>query len=295
MVTRATTNVPGLLPLAVSQDIWADAQNQSAVMRLARQVALPGGGVAIPVITGDPTAEFVGEGERKPNGDATINRKILRPYKIAITESFSTEFRRDMAALYGALRPRLAGSLAKTFDAAVLFGTGAPTGDFDTLAGAPTASVASGNAYAGLIEAMGSVAAAGGELTGWALSPSGQVQLLSEVDLSGRPLFINNIQSDGGVGSLFGAPVYRTRAVDGAGDPPTVGFAGDWSRAVWGSVEGIQFSESDNPVFNGDGTLKHAGWQDNMFSILAEIEVGFVVQDDEYFVRLTGAEADEES
>lgn len=287
MVTRATTNVPDLLPLGVSQDIWATAQEQSAVMQLARQVSLPGGGVAIPVITGDPTAEFVGESERKPNDDSTVDKKILRPYKLAITESFSTEFRRDMASLYQALQPRLSGAIAKAFDAAVFFGTGAPTGDFDDLTGAPTASIASGVEYDGLLDALTSVVDAGGEVDGFAVSPAGHVRLLGALDGSGRPLFINNLQQDGNVGSLLGMPVARTRAVDAAGAPPTVGFAGEWSSAVWGSVEGIQFSTSDNPIFNGDGTLKHAGWQDNMFSILAEIEVGFVVRDTARFVRLT--------
>ena len=42
------------LPNAVSSEILQKTQESSAVMRLARQIPLPGNGLQIPVITGDP-------------------------------------------------------------------------------------------------------------------------------------------------------------------------------------------------------------------------------------------------
>ena len=53
------------LPTEVSQEILQKTQEQSAVMRLARQIALPGRGLTIPVITGDPEAAWVDETNRK--------------------------------------------------------------------------------------------------------------------------------------------------------------------------------------------------------------------------------------
>ena len=44
------------LPAEVSQEILQKTQGASAVMQLARQIALPGRGVQIPVITSDPSA-----------------------------------------------------------------------------------------------------------------------------------------------------------------------------------------------------------------------------------------------
>ncbi|MCQ2386490.1 MAG: phage major capsid protein, partial [Clostridia bacterium] len=49
------------LPSEVSSEIIAKTLEESAVMRLARRVALPGRGLTIPVITGDPSAAWVAE------------------------------------------------------------------------------------------------------------------------------------------------------------------------------------------------------------------------------------------
>ena len=54
------------LPSDVSKEIIQKAQEQSAVMQLARQIVLPGNGLTIPVITGDPEAEWVTETGVKP-------------------------------------------------------------------------------------------------------------------------------------------------------------------------------------------------------------------------------------
>ena len=51
-INRNTINLPG----EVSSEILQKTQESSAVMSLARQIALPGLGVTIPVITGDPEA-----------------------------------------------------------------------------------------------------------------------------------------------------------------------------------------------------------------------------------------------
>ena len=53
------------LPVDVSNEIIQKTQEQSAIMQLARKVALPGRGLAIPVITADPEAGWVNETEEK--------------------------------------------------------------------------------------------------------------------------------------------------------------------------------------------------------------------------------------
>ena len=68
-----------------------------------------------------------------------------------------------------------------------------------------------------------------------------------------------------------------------------MGFAGDWSSAMYGMVTGISISESDQATLtDSDGTVLNL-WQRNMFAIRAEVEIGFAVRDDARFVRLTGA------
>lgn len=287
-LNRGTTGV--YLPPQVSSEIWQTAQESSAVMQLASAVELPGSGVTIPVITGDPEADWVSETDEKPVDRPTVARKDMTPYKLAVIVPFSNEFRRDLPALYQALASRIPGALAKKFDATV-FGSTAPGSNFDTLGGAASVGI-SGDTYSGLVAADQAVATGGGDLTGWALSPQARGVLLGATDGSGRPLFIDNIRTEGQVASLLGAEVAISKAVyaDNGVDPDRLGFAGDWSSALYGTVEGVQVAISDQATIQ-DGATSLNLWQRNMFAVRAEIEVGFVVRDIAHFVQLTDAAA----
>ena len=132
-VTGVPTNRTSIdLPVDVSREIMQKTQEESAIMQLARQIALPGRGVAINVITGDPEAAWVGETASKPVSDPGLATKIMRAYKLAVIVPFSDEFRRDAAALYDAIVERLPRALAQKFDATVFGNGSAPGSDFDT-------------------------------------------------------------------------------------------------------------------------------------------------------------------
>ena len=73
-------------------------QETSAVMAVSRQISLPGSGVSIPIVTGDSVADWVAESAEKPVSHATVSNKTMTPYKLAVIETFSMEFRRDLPA-----------------------------------------------------------------------------------------------------------------------------------------------------------------------------------------------------
>jgi HK97 family phage major capsid protein len=289
---RATSGVN--LPTAVSGEIWQSFQEQSAVAQLATNIPLPGSGVSVDIITGDPTAAWTAETEEKPVSDPTVASKVLRGYTLAVIEPFSNQFKRDKAQLYSALVGRLPGILAAKLDNTVMFGT-APGSDFDTLTAAPATSINT-SVYTGLLAALSSVAANGGDVDGWALSPSGELKVLGALDAQNRPIFIGNVQNEGQIGSLLGRPVYKTKAAYKAAASATpgpqyietLGFAGDWSQSYWGQVEAIDLSISTDATINKGGTQINL-WQRNMFAVRAEIEIGFRVQNVNQFARLTGA------
>ena len=81
-----------VLPTEVSSEILQKTQEESAIMRLSRRVALPGNGLTIPMITGDPTAEWVDETGTKPVNNPSVGKKVLQAYKLAVIELFSMEF-----------------------------------------------------------------------------------------------------------------------------------------------------------------------------------------------------------
>ena len=129
---------------------------------------------------------------------------------------------------------------------------------------------------------------------------------MGAVSTTGSPLFLPNAMGSRGVGQVFGRPVFRSRQValaavdadvdaDGSGAGTTefdtlYGIVGQWDQAIWGTVEGIKVSFSDQATLTDGGSPLNL-WQRNMFAVRAEIEIGFVVADPKAFVFLTDAPA----
>lgn len=282
-ISRSTSGV--LLPETVSGEILSKVQEASAVQSNARRVTLPGSGLAFQTLTGDPTAAWVGETEAKPVSNGTVGSKTMRAYKLAVIEAFSNEFRRDKAALYNELVNRLPGALAKKFDSTVFHGT-APGSDFDTLAGATAVSLGAG-VYDGIVSGITTIGNAGYDANGIILAPQGEGLLYGEKDGNDRPLFIANAQTERSIGSVLGRPIYKNRAVYKDATTDVLGFMGDWSEALWGTVEGVSIKVSDQASLQVDAETRIDLFQQNMFAVLAEIEVGFITTDDAAFVKLT--------
>lgn len=292
-ISRGTTGVN--LPPAVASEIWGALVEESAVMRASRRINLPGAGVSIPLITGDATAGWVAETAQKPVSRATLNNKTMTPYTLAVIEPFSNQFRRDLPALYAELVRRLPFALGKKFDETV-YGVGsAPGSNFDQLTSAPTLTVDGTNTFADLAAVLNALAAQGVELSAWIARPELHGLLLTSTDTLGRPFFVSDVQATGTVGSVFGAPVYRTRGTMPTGSGATadkIGFAGDWQgSAVYGTVEGVQISISDQATLaDGENTINL--WQQNMFAVRAEVEIGFRVRDVNHFVSINDGTAE---
>jgi HK97 family phage major capsid protein len=292
-LNRSTTGVN--LPAEVSGEIWGGIVEQSAVMQASRRVDLPGPGVTIDMVTGEPTAGWVTESDEKPVSRATLSSKTMTPYTLAVIEPFSNQFRRDKGRLYNELVRRLPFALAKKFDSTV-YGVGsAPGSNFDQLTSAPTLTVDGTDTFADAAAVLNAVAAQGYDLSAWIASPTLHGLLLTATDSLGRQFFVANPISDNSVGQIFGAPVYKTRGTMPTGAGATadkIGFAGDWQgAAVYGTVEGVQISISDQATLNDGGTAINL-WQRNMFAVRAEIEIGFRVRDVNAFVSINDGTAD---
>lgn len=288
-VNRGTTGVLAL-PKTLSQTIWQESESLSVVQSLSPRMELPGGGIDIPIITGDPEAEWVAETDEKPVSRPTFGNKNLKGYTLAVIVPFSNQFRRDLPALYSAIEQKLPQALAKKFDRTALgFATSPGTG-FDTLADAPEVELT--GSYADYLNALGVVggAADDADITAWALSKSAEIDALGIADTAGRPLLVQDIQNQGAIGSILARPVFKSNY---AADSSTnvVGIAGDWGSTAWGFVEGISISISDQATLNDGGTPLNL-WQRNMFAVRAEVEVGFAVRDANRFVKLTKTPAD---
>lgn len=279
------------LPNDVSSEILQKTQEASMIMQRARQIVLPGNGVQIPIIASDPEASWVTETAAKPVSTPTLDKKIMQAHKLAVIVPFSDEFRRDAAALYDALIARLPGVLAKKFDNTVFFGPSSTLANFDDFSAVDAIQLdaAGTTVYDKLVAADIAISEEGGTLNGYIFSPQGRGILLSAKDSQNRPLLVNSI-ADGAVDRLLGAPTHFTSAAYEEGDTyDTVGFAGDWTHAMYGTVEGIKIAISTEATLTSGNTTINL-FQQNMFAVRAEIEVGFAAETD-YFVSLTRAHA----
>ena len=186
---------------------------------------------------------------------------------------------------------RLPGVLAKTFDSTCFFGPASGSlANFDNFSACTAQNIGS-NTYSGLVAADGDIATAGGVMNGILLSPQGKAVLLSAVDGEYRPLF--NTVAESGISKVLGADVHITSAAwkEGAGSgtsqrPDFIGVAGDWTHAMYGTVEGVRIDISKDATLkmSDDSTVNL--FQQNMFAVRAEIEVGFVAET-QYFNALT--------
>lgn len=272
------------LPAELSAEILQKTQQASAVMTLARQIPLPGKGAVIPVITSDPTAGWVSETSAKPVSNPGLNVKQMQAYQLAVIVPFSRQFRRDANALYTAIVERLPLALAQRFDSTVVGAVQAPGENFDTFANATSQKLVPGaneTVYGNLVAAYADVAAHGGSMDGIGISPAGMGLLLGATGTDNRPIF--NSAADAAIARILGARTVESRGLykagtagvgTAAGTPAIVGVAGDWSQAMWGTVEGVDISISEESTLT-IGTQQINLWERNMFAVRAEIEVGF--------------------
>lgn len=304
MPTGIPTNRTSVtLPAELSQEVLQKARDASVVMQLATRVALPGRGVDIPTITGDPEAEWVGETDAKPVKKPGIGLKQMRGHTLSVILPFSNQFRRDLPALYDNIVARMPGAMGRKVDGTVIGRYASPGTGFDTLSTATVQSIIASEghtAYNGLTAAYSDIAENGGLLTGFALSPYADSILLDATDSTGRPLFASSV-SEGPLGRILGAQVAHGRglykpgtaaAASSSGSPALVGIAGDWTQAMYGLVNDLEMSFSDQAtltyVDENNETVTVNLWQRNMFAVRLEFEMGFVANVDA-FNLLSGA------
>ncbi|MBT1181203.1 phage major capsid protein [Bifidobacterium sp. CP2] len=275
--------------------IWQNAVYQSAFMQLVPQIPLPGKGVRVPIITGDPEADWVAEGTEKPKSGVGFDKKDMVPYTIAVILPFSNQFRRDFNAITQQVIAKGPQAIARKIDQTIMGLVAAPGADFDTLANAPQVSLGK-TVWKSLNDADDKVTDADGTVDGWALSPQGRSILRQATDNNGRPLFLGSTgESD--VSTVLGNRTYISKGVhvpaQAAGtdnNPPArpeiVGVAGEFASAAWGTPQGLQTSVSDQAPITIDGKQVNL-WEKNIFAVRIEMEFGFRVRDINRFVLLT--------
>lgn len=287
--TAATTtsDFGGFIKPAQAQNYFEKARYASSVMQLARQVPLGASGQEIIVPTGKATAGWVNEAGKKPTTEPSIGVKGFTPHKIAAISVVSAEVVRANPGNYmQLLQDEIAQSFAEAFDAAALHGDG----PFAASVSDTTKSVSlAPSAYDGVVEALDVLAKDGKKLNGFAFDRVVEATFLGEKDGVDRPLFVDTPLENTASAVTPGRIIGRSSFLgDGVAKNDVVGFAGDWSQLVWGTVGGIKFDVSTQATVTLDGSLVSL-FENNLVAIRAEAEYGLLINDVEAFVSITGA------
>jgi len=287
-VTTATklSDFTGFLNPEQSAPIFDDAAKMSAAMRLIPQVPLGMNGKAIPVTLTKPTAAWTGEGTEKHKSAGTLDILTIMPKKVTAMSIMSAEVVRANPGGYSnALRGHFSEAFASAFDSAVFHGTSTP---FDNYLAQTAHSVEFGAAdtvYLDLVAGLRLLLDDGKKrLTKFAWGLDAEPLFLEAVDANKRPL-LQPATSDTIYANMIGRP---SVIADGVSDGTTLGFGGDFSKAAWGVVGGINYNVSTEATVTINGSLVSL-WENNLVAVLAEAEYGFVMADPDHFVLFEDA------
>jgi HK97 family phage major capsid protein len=297
----------GYLDPVEAGPLHAETAKTSLVQALARRIPMGPTGVKFKDWSATIDASWVGEGQRKPvnKGVFTDTETIVTPHKVAVIFAESAEVVRANPRNYlNVMRQKVAEKFAQKFDDAVLRGTNTPFGAFvnQTAKAVSLNPLAFDGAGESLWKQLNAVLSllvndtdAQGDrykLRSWLLDEAVEPTFNGAVDTTGRPIFVdgpfpletNNVTR---AGRILGRPATLAEGIaSGTGDAEILGYAGDWSKVLWGPVGGISYDVSDQATLVIGGELVPL-WQHNLVAVRCEAEYGVLVQDPEAFVRLT--------
>lgn len=273
------TNYASIIPVEVSREVVQMVMTGSAVMKLARTIRMPTGTEKIPVLSVAPHAAFVNPtyGGRKPIASVEWTSEQIVAEEIALTLSIPNAFIDDSGfPVWENVRPLVANAIQRCFDAAALYGTGAPAsypaGGLIAPAFSIPAAAGSTTIQAGVDAAFGAIEAEGLAVNGVLGGPALNGLFRSLSLQAGMPM---SDVSSGTPSSLWGVPFSTTPVWDNTkGDA----LVGDWSYVVIGIREDIQVDLSaDGVLTDPAGAVVVNAFQDDSTLMRAYMRVGMVV------------------
>ncbi|MER5875448.1 phage major capsid protein [Streptomyces sp. NPDC001910] len=301
-----------LLPRTITAPIFEKSVEQSAVMTLARPAPLAiDATTSVPIPMDVPTADWVGQAQKKPLSSSSVGIKQMTAKKLAVLIPVAEEVAMTNAGgLYTQLQRDLPTAFARAFDHAAIHGLtmkGA-AGPFSDFLAMTTNSVtlgsssqSTGGIWADLVKGMEKVIDDDFDYTGTVADHRLKPKLLLATDTTGRPILVDT-QTPGtdmaAAGTLIGEPLAYSRSVSGkqrrqstSSDSGLRAIGGDWSQAAYGVGMDITVRISKEATYIDEDGGVHSAFQENLVLILAEAYYGYVQGDASAFVKYTGTPA----
>lgn len=299
-----------LLPRTLAGPIFEKSVEQSAIMALARRAPLSiDANTSIPIPLDVPTADWVGQGARKPLSSGGIDVKQMTPKKLAVLVPVSEEVAMTNAGgLWTQLQNDLPTAFARAFDHAAIHGktmkgAAGPFSEYLTLTTntveLDTAAQDDGGIWADLVNGMAEVVDGDWDYTGTVADNRLKPKLMLAVDTNGRPIFVDTTtpgMDQALAGTLMGEPLAYSRSVSGkqrrqstSTDTGLRAVGGDWSQAAFGVGMDITVRISKEATYVDEEGGVHSAFQENLVLLLAEAYYGYVQGDADAFVTYTAS------
>lgn len=289
------TNLSGLIPEPVTREILQGAIAESTVLRLGRRLPnMSSKTQKINVLDSLPTAYFVGaEPTNSDEGQAALKKttnmawanKTIYAEEIAVIVPIPEAVLDDADYdIWGEVRPRLTEAFGKVIDAAVLYGTNAPSTWRSSIVASATASsntvtatsdvfadIMAENGLISLVEADGYIPNA----VAAAISMRGKLRGLRDNDL--QPIFKTDMQGSTRY-ALDGMDVYFPN--NGAFNPTaSLMIVGDWSQLVYAIRQDMTFKIFTEGVIQDptSGDIVYNLMQNDMVALRAVMRLGWEV------------------
>lgn len=288
-----------------------DSRQYSIIQRYARQVQMTYGGAYITIFDTDVAGGWVGaEAGKKPVNEQTAANTSVASYEWATVIPVSNRIvDSNPHGVLQIIKTGAQASMARAFDGLAFTGVGGlGTSVADSLAGvtnsvplqrAETADQSGSlGIWTGLNLGLAKLADARKQWTGSVFDNRLEPVFNNEFDANKRPLFLDThtaalpgttIQGNR-TGTILGRPAEFALDVNPklgafvAAD--VVGYAGDWSRAVWGTVGDVKYAVSTEASWD-DGSGYKSAFQHNVTLFRVEALLGFKVLDPAAFVKFT--------
>lgn len=295
---------------AQSVAVMNDKRQYSLIQLFARKVDMTWGGAYVTIFDTDVDGGWVATeaGEKPVNEQAVTNTSVAVHEWATIIPVSNRVVKSNPADVLGKIKTGAYASMNRAFDKLAFQGeVGLGTSVADSLAGVTKSTALQGGAvgdsngtWSGLNAGLKLLADDEKEWTGSLWDGRTEVIFNNDVDANGRPLYVDVPLNGTSVvpqpfngnrpGRVLGRPADFAKGVSSTvgalGAADVVGYAGDWSRAVWGTVGDVNYSISTEASWTVGGVTKSA-FQHNVTLFRVEAFLGFKVLDVDAFVKFT--------
>lgn len=276
------------MPEEVSTEMLRRAVQESAALQMFRRIPVGRAQVRFPVLSALPVAYWVsGDTGLKQTSEINWTNKYLNIEEIAVIVPVPDNVVADVDVnIWDEMEPYVREAFGRTLDAAIFFGTNAPS-SFPTYiqsAASSAGNAVTGNAAATAGAGLGDLDGAYAKLDSDGFDASGIVaatawrsRLRTSRDSLGQKIDQGRIGGD--LKTVDGLPIaYPMRGLFPSGSGGVYAFVGDWSQYVLGIRSDITLKILDQAVIqDNSGAIVYNLAQQDMTAVRLTFRVGWQV------------------